>query len=97
MIDHLRMRIYVLRGERTVLVWCRDRENTWKSELRGGQAPEKISGGSLLLEDLAPRAEVKRIRAYDPWINQWTVLPGEKKVSLPTFFRSIVLRIELRS
>jgi hypothetical protein len=44
MAPHERLRIYVLKGKRTVLAWCRDSRNTWESELQRGERPELLRG-----------------------------------------------------
>ncbi|MCU0248125.1 MAG: cellulase family glycosylhydrolase, partial [Bryobacter sp.] len=42
MIDHDSLRIYALHGKRTTLAWCRDRENTWRSELEQERPPTPL-------------------------------------------------------
>jgi len=39
-------RIYILRGAHTSLLWIRDKNNTWQSELEEGIAPQVIKNGS---------------------------------------------------
>jgi len=96
LIDHPRLRIYLLRGKRTVLVWCRDKENDWRSELRDGKKPETVTGIALEMKKLAPGAEIEQIRAYDPWSDRWSEMKSIKKaLRLPPFSRSILLRIEI--
>lgn len=94
MLEHPRLRCYVLKGERTTLVWCRDTRNTWRSELEAGESPERLVGMTLDLSALAP-AGAKAARVYDPWKGVWSeVRIEEAKLILPDFARSIVLRIE---
>lgn len=94
MIDHPRLRVYVLRGKKTSLVWCRDRKNTWREELAERIAPETITGATLKLGSVAADGD-RMIRIYDPWQDQWTTQAGSlDRVRLPAFTRSIVLRIE---
>lgn len=79
-----RLRIWGLRGERTTLLWCRDKLNTWESELVRGEAPTDVSG-----EKLPFGGEFK---CYLPWEDRWTdVVKGDV---LPDFTRSIVVKIE---
>jgi hypothetical protein len=89
-IDHPRLRIYMLRGQKTTLAWCRDKANTWKTELVEKQAPEKILGVSIPLGIAAGIAKI-----YDPWNDRWStasIIDGS--VALPDFQRSIVVRVE---
>jgi hypothetical protein len=92
-IDHPRLRVYVLQGRRTTLVWARDKENTWESELKEGRAPGAVTGAVL---DLGKTGE-GAARIYDPWSNRWTegrLAAG--KLALPEFTRSIAARLESR-
>lgn len=41
-IEHPRLRVYVLKGQQTTLIWCRDRQNTWQTELVEGQQPVRV-------------------------------------------------------
>lgn len=95
---HDRLRIYALVGKKeTLLLWLRDKNNTWQSELAEGKAPETITGMKL---DFAPYLKFylgkgTRARAYDPWTSRWTPLPIEDgRIFLPEFSRSLVIRIE---
>jgi hypothetical protein len=92
-IEHPRLRILALRGKSLLLAWCRDKENTWQTELAQGQAPEELTG--LRVDLTGFRGAASRVRSYDPWMNQWTELtPQGRQVALPAFSRSLVLRIE---
>ena len=93
-IEHPRLRIYVLAGQRTLLGWCRDKQNTWRTELAEGQAPELVQDQFLTLPpDRAGKAPAT-VRFYDPWANTWTEGKIEAgKVLLPPFKRSIVFRV----
>ena len=87
--DHERLHIYGLRGNTKTLVWCRDKQNTWKTELEEEKAPETLTGCAVALD-----AKGKRIRFYDPWENRWT--DGRQSgtsVVLPDFRRSLVVAI----
>ncbi len=94
MLDHPRLRVYALKGKHTALLWCRDKANTWDSELRDGQPPEELRRETL---DLAPLGDLKPVAtAYDPWANRTTPLVVRHAVvELPPFRRSIVLRLRL--
>ena len=89
--QHDRLRVYELKGKRTVLAWCRDSRNTWETELRDGQKPEELRGMTV---DLGI-AKARSVKIYDPWTDRWTngkIKSG--KVDLPPFTRSIVIRME---
>jgi len=94
-IEHPRLRIYMLVGQHTLLAWCRDGRNTWKTELADGNAPESLKDQSIPLpRDVALPPSVP-VRFYDPWTNAWSQGRVEdSKLSLPPFARSIVFRIE---
>ena len=78
-----RLRIWGLRGERTTLLWCRDKANTWEGELVRGVPPETVSGEKIPFKG--------SFRCYLPWENRW--LYSKKGNVLPDFTRSIVVRI----
>jgi hypothetical protein len=82
----------VLKGRRTVLLWCRDIKNTWQSELEEGKPPELVEGAVL---DLGPlHLNNMSLRFYDPWENRWT--PGTfsgDALRLPGFKRSLIVRL----
>ena len=82
-----RLRIWGLRGERTTLMWCRDKANTWESELVCGEAPNTIAGEKIHFVD--------GFKCYLPWENRWVAV--EKGGTLPDFTRSIVVCIPTRS
>jgi hypothetical protein len=93
MIEHPRLRVYALKGRRSVMVWCRDIRNDWRSELEKGEKPEFLRGLNVdlqtLLGDAAAQAQV-----FDPWQGKWSTARLRKgRVTLPPFTRSIVLRI----
>ena len=95
MIQDERLRIYVLRGKRTTLVWCRDSRNTWESELEKHEKPEPVEHATVNLGDVLPANKVQSVRLYDPWQDRWTngkLVKG--KVALPEFSRSLVIRLE---
>ena len=94
MIDHDRLRLYALVGKNTTLLWCRDKENTWRSELADGIAPGKVEGAIVNLSGLVQQ-NTSSVRTYDPWQDEWKkVSITNGTVELPTFARSLVLRIE---
>ncbi|WP_259016843.1 glycoside hydrolase family 5 protein [Emticicia fluvialis] len=84
------LKIYSLLGTGKDLVWIRDGENNWQTELVNGKAPRVVKSQKFKLE-----SGVVRVEFYDPWKQQWT--KGEIKNNatiLPDFSRSIVVRVE---
>ncbi len=97
MIEHERLRVYLLRGQQTLLAWCRDKNNTWESELRDGRKPEPVKGASIDFSAALKGARAASSRVYDPWTGRWrkaAVRGG--RVRLPDFSRSIVVNLGLR-
>jgi hypothetical protein len=94
-IEHPRLRIYALAGRRTLIAWCRDKENTWKTELAEGKQPERLTGLSVdVPAELVPEGAA-RFRVYDLWADEWSdVQLDAGRLSLPLFTRSIVFRID---
>jgi len=113
MIEHPKLRVYILRGQKTVLIWCRDKNNGWRTELQEKIKPEHLTGirinlGSTILHwQKRPRPDLMPIlpnditwrgRIYNPWTNKWKESPiNENIISLPPFYRSIVIRIDAKN
>jgi hypothetical protein len=96
MVEHERLRVYVLKGKRTVLVWCRDKDNWWKTELEEGRAPEELKDLVLDLGKDVPLAG-RALRTYDPWAKRWAdAATTNGALRLPAFRRSIVVRADAR-
>jgi hypothetical protein len=96
MAPHDRLRVYVLRGQHTVLAWCRDTRNTWETELKNGEKPEVLKGAIVDLSQTIAGKRVASARIYDPWADQWSEAKVRKgKLTLPAFKRSIVVRLTL--
>lgn len=94
MLEHPRLRIYVLKGEKTVLAWLRDINNTWKTELEKGKEPELLQGQTVDFQKIHQFDTDDLIEVYDPWKNEWSEAKRENsQVILPEFRRSIVLKI----
>ncbi|HOK44498.1 MAG TPA: cellulase family glycosylhydrolase [Bryobacteraceae bacterium] len=92
MIEHERLRINALKGRRTMLAWCRDSRNTWRSELEGGERPQVLRGVAV---DLGAAAARGKARVYDPWTGKWSdAAVRNGKLELPAFSRSVVIRVE---
>jgi hypothetical protein len=96
LLPQARLRVYVLKGERTVLLWCRDTQNMWRRELVEGKAPDPVEGAVLELGPLKLRRTTARV--YDPWANRWTKAEVEgDQLRLPVFKRSLVVRLAQES
>ena len=94
MIPHKRLRVYALKGRRTLLAWCRDRRNTWVAELKEGKAPEAVRQSAVDLGEHAAGYAGAVVRLYDPWTDRWTQgAMADGRVALPDFARSIVVRL----
>lgn len=93
-IFHNRFRIYVLIGTKTILAWCRDVKNDWKSEFKSGEQPEEINNEKIDFASLVSSHSIKKVSLYNPWENQWSSAAKNSFVTLPTFKRSMVIKIE---
>ena len=82
-----RLRIWGIRGKHTTLLWCRDKANTWESELVRGEPPVLISGEKIPFKGPS--------KCYFPWENRWANIDNGN--ILPDFTRSIVVCIPNRS
>lgn len=83
--------VYGLRGRTQTLLWLRDGQTTWQTELVHNRAARTVVG--TILTGAAFRA--KRVRFYDPWQNRWT--PGNasgRAIALPAFTRSVVVNLQ---
>lgn len=95
MVEHPRLRVYLLKGKSTLLLWARDVQNDWKSELADGKAPDKLRGLSINLAAHLKGFEAGKVRIYAPWADQWSDGKLDSgAVALPEFERSIVVKIQ---
>jgi hypothetical protein len=86
-------RIYQLHGKKTTLIWLRDKNNSWQSELRDGKQPEIRSGIQLNLKDAGINITAGDVALYDPWKNRWMkVRTDGTTLVLPDFRRSLVIK-----
>jgi len=93
-IDHPRLRLYVLKGRHTLLAWCRDKRNTWKTELAQSEPPATVSDAVISLTAAGRDVDGVAVDFYDPWTNRWTRGKAEgNNISLPDFTRSLVLKM----
>jgi len=95
MVEHPKLRIYVLRGKETTIAWCRDASDDWKSEIEEGKFPETLKdlGIDLSAFQLFPGFDKTSIDCYDPWQDDWKAVDRNgAMIMLPAFRRSLVLR-----
>ena len=91
------LRIYVLKGKKTTLLWLRDTTNNWQSELEKGILPQIVHGAKINLAELGLATTSKKIDVYDPWKNVWTnVAAHGPMITLPDFKRSVVIKLTSR-
>jgi hypothetical protein len=65
------------------------------SELRDGQPPQQVSEAAVELGQQIPIATGTTVRIYDPWSDRWSkATPAGTRIPLPSFVRSLVIRIE---
>jgi hypothetical protein len=96
MLEHQRLRIYVLKGEKNILIWARDSENNWMSELRDGMPPQIVDNGKIDISKIIGKSTPSGVSIYDPWKNTWTDSRiADNVITLPQFSRSVVVRIKL--
>lgn len=88
------VRVYVLQGKKTILLWVRDIRSNWESELEKGIAPQTLHGVQLNLGKIGTTGAVEKIDVYDPWKDKWTIIQEDSlRLTLPDFRRSIVVRL----
>jgi hypothetical protein len=89
-------RVYSLHGRNTVLIWLRDKTNTWESELKNGIQPINRSGIQFDLSTAGINKKFSEVNFYDPWKDKWQDAEYEElKLHLPDFKRSMVIRVRL--
>ena len=86
------------RGKHTFTAWCRDGGDTWEHELRDGRVQEIIRDAEIDLSHVGVDLDgARQVLAYDPWSNHWyeamTDTVNGNRIILPTFSRSIVVRV----
>lgn len=91
------LRIYLLKGKHTNLLWLRDKTSNWESELEKGMAPSTLQGIQVTLQELGITSSIENLEVYDPWKNSWTTLDmAGSTFTLPDFKRSLVVRMSIR-
>jgi hypothetical protein len=83
------LRVYTLKGKNTTLMWVRDKNSNWKTEL------DEHVAAATLRRVVLPVGKAKKVSVYDPWVDVWSdVARKGKKIVLPDFKRSLVVKIE---
>ncbi len=83
------LRIYGLKGSKTFIAWCRDKNSNWHSELEEGKDPSIYHNIKIDLHEISGN-----ISFYDPWQNSWSYAKSIKEIVLPDFKRSVVIKVE---
>jgi len=93
MLEHDRLRIYALKGRRTLLAWCRDKASNWEAELKNGEKPGVLRDLRVDLRPVLAGRQARRLRVYDPWSGKWSEAKLRNgAIELPPFSRSIVIK-----
>jgi hypothetical protein len=78
------------------MIWCRDSNSNWQTELADGIKPSIINTSIPVSKLGIAEKKIKSIKVYDPWKNKWSDAKIVKnQILLPAFIRSIVVRIQL--
>ncbi len=96
-IQHPKLRIYALVGNKTTLLWCRDLENNWENELVKGIPPSELTGLSVDVSELLQTNKIRSVEIYDPWKNGWSKEKRRSEIELNNFKRSVVIRVKHNS
>jgi hypothetical protein len=92
--DTNRLRVYILQGKRTSIIWCRDSLSGWQEELVDGAVAQTISHQKIELPTGISNSEFN-IVFYDPWLDREIRQnnPSSNIIALPPFTRSLIIRI----
>ena len=91
------LRVYILKGKTTTLLWLRDTSSNWQSELEKGMPPQLVQDIKINFADLGLSPGAKKITLYDPWKNLWTsVKENGPVITLPDFKRSLIIKLTTR-
>lgn len=91
---HPKLRIYILAGSKTILIWCRETESDWEYELVKRLVPAIMKGLSFDIANIVKKDQILEVNAYDPWKNEWSEAKKDSLIELPDFRRSIVVKID---
>jgi len=89
-------RVYALKGNKSIIAWCRDTRSNWQTELVENIKPTIIETSISLSQLNIIEKNIKSIQIYDPWKNTWSDAKViNNYIELPSFTRSIVIKIKL--
>ena len=87
------MRVYVLDGKSTMIAYCRDKNNSWITELKHRQEAKPLLNEKVSFAKFVPNAEKAEI--YQPTTDKSMVVNCENSnLVLPEFLRATVVRIK---
>ena len=88
------MRVYVLDGKDTLIAYCRDKNNWWKTELTEKQQAKALSGEKVSFAKFVPNA--KSVKIYQPVDDKSSevAVASDGNILLPDFMRATVVRIK---
>ena len=96
-LDTMRTRVWAINGKKTILAFVRDNSNDWKSEFIDGKKPVEIVEEKLDFSEAVGNRTISKIQIYDLWNGACPTDIGKSaKFTLPTFKRSIAVRIDLK-
>ena len=88
------LRVYGLRGRNITLLWLRDSQSNWYTELEQGTPATLLENIRLDLAALGLGNRIESVSYYDPWQNLWTNPDSNAQLlELPPFRRSIAIRL----
>lgn len=84
------LKVYGLYGENTDLIWLRDGENNWETELVENKQPRVIKQQKFVLVSNVVSATI-----YNPWEDTWIkAIIKDNSIILPDFSRSIIVKLD---
>ena len=88
------MRVYVLDGKNTMIAYCRDKNNSWKTELSQKEEAKSLSGEKVSFAKFVPNAKSAKI--YQPIADKSldVSISVDGNIILPDFLRATVVRIK---
>ena len=89
-------RSYMLKGNKTILIWSRDTQSDWRTELIEDRKPSIIESAIKIAELGVSEKDIKSIQVYNPWTDKWSKgKVMDQSIKLPPFTRSVVVKIQL--
>jgi hypothetical protein len=85
------VRCYGLKGKTTTMIWCRDAENNWKTELQQNIKPTIKKDFSFSL-NVTGKTGYTSAKVYDPWKDKWSKVKIKNgSITLRPFLRSAIV------